>query len=178
MAHSAQIEFTVSLKQLLPLFFEKTRVLDIGSQDINGNNKIFFLDPEYTGVDVSAGNNVDVVCRGHEFNSDSLFDVVCSTECFEHDPFWNKTIDNMYRLLKPGGLFFFTCASDGRDEHGTKRTAPNPADWVQYEWEDYYKNLNEEDIRSVWNIESMFSVHQFIYKPGACDLYFYGIKRP
>ena len=178
MAHSAQIDFTISLKNMLPFFFKNVRVLDIGSQDINGNNKTFFSNPDYVGVDVNEGKNVDVVCKGHEYKSDKPFDVVCSTECFEHDPFWKDTINNMYGLLRPGGLFFFTCASDGRDEHGTKRTAPSLEDWIQHEWENYYMNINENHIRSVWDVEEMFSVCQFMYNPGSCDLYFYGVKAP
>ena len=178
MAHSAQIEFCTGVKNLFPEFFKNKRVLDIGSQDINGNNRIYFLNPDYVGVDVSPGNNVDVVGPGHTYKSNKLFDVVCSTECFEHDPFWSQTIRNMYDHLKPGGLFFFTCATDGRDEHGTRRTAPSDSDWTQHEWEDYYMNLNEQHIRSVWNVETMFSVSQFLVNPGACDLYFFGIKMP
>ena len=27
-------------------------------------------------------------------------------------------------MLKPGGLFFFTCGGSGRVEHGTRRTTP------------------------------------------------------
>lgn len=179
MAHSAQIDFCLDVKKSLPIFFTKRmRVLDIGSQDINGNNKMYFVDPDYIGVDISPGKNVDVVCSGHEYDCDKAFDVVCSTECFEHDPFWDKTINNMYRLLKPGGLFFFTCAGDGRDEHGTKRTCPSNEDWVQHEWEDYYMNLNEKLVRSVWKVEEMFSIFQFIYNESAKDLYFFGIKTP
>jgi SAM-dependent methyltransferase len=179
MAHSAQIEFCMNVKELFPMFFKNKTVLDIGSQDINGNNKMYFENPKYIGVDISPGKNVDVVCAGHEYDSDIRFDVVCSTECFEHDPFWDKTLNNMYRLLKPGGLFFFSCAGDGRDEHGTRRTCPSDEDWVQHEWEDYYMNLNENLIREkCWAVENMFSHHQFAYNEGAKDLYFFGIKMP
>lgn len=179
MAHSAQMDFCYEVKSILPAFFNNKSVLDIGSQDVNGNNKIYFTNiKKYVGVDISPGKNVDVVCAGHEYDTDYRFDVVCSTECFEHDPFWDKTINNMYRLLKPGGLFFFTCAGDGRDEHGTRRTCPSDEDWTQHEWEDYYMNLNEKLIRGVWDVENMFSVCQFMYNPGAKDLYFYGIKMP
>jgi SAM-dependent methyltransferase len=179
MAHSAQMDFCYQIKNIFPMFFKNVRVLDIGSQDINGNNRIYFENIDYVGVDVFDGKNVDVVCPGHKYDSDKRFDVVCSTECFEHDPFWNETLNNMHRLLKPGGLFFFTCAGDGRDEHGTKRTCPSNEDWTQHEWEDYYMNLNEDIIRkSCWDIEKLFSSHQFIYNPGAKDLYFFGIKLP
>jgi len=179
MAHSAQMNFCYLLKNMIPALFKNVRVLDIGSQDINGNNKIYFENIDYVGVDISEGKNVDVVCPGHKYDTDKKFDVVCSTECFEHDPFWDQTMNNMYRLLKPGGLFFFTCAGDGRDEHGTKKTCPSNEDWIQHEWEDYYMNLNEKIIRkNCWDVENLFSIHKFIYNPVAKDLYFFGIKLP
>lgn len=179
MAHSAQIDFCNQVKSILPVFFDNKSVLDIGSQDVNGTNRMYFTNlTKYVGVDISPGKNVDVVCSGHKYDTDFRFDVVCSTECFEHDPFWKETLNNMYRLLKPGGLFFFTCAGDGRDEHGTRRTCPSGEDWVQHEWEDYYMNLNEKLISEVWDTYNMFSTFEFIYNPGAKDLYFYGIKMP
>ena len=40
-------------------------VLDIGSLDVNGNNRCHFIEPrEYVGVDVGPGANVDVVSLG------------------------------------------------------------------------------------------------------------------
>lgn len=177
MAHEAQKKFVEYVKEQVPCFFYKVRVLDIGSRDVNGNNKIHFPCSDYTGVDVSPGKNVDIVCFGHEFNSEEKFDVTISTECFEHDKYWYKTLENMYNLTKPGGLLMFSCATTGRPEHGTKRTCKDE-DWCQDEWEDYYLNLTESDIRCVFNVDKQFSVSQFITNKVDCDLYFFGIKIP
>ena len=67
MAHPEQRTFMTYVKEKFPEKFINCRVLDIGSLDINGNNRYLFTDYKYIGVDIGAGNNVDVVCRGHEF---------------------------------------------------------------------------------------------------------------
>jgi len=46
------------------------------------------------GIDVGEGPNVDFVCKGHEFSSDEKFDIVVSTECFEHDMYYKETLKN------------------------------------------------------------------------------------
>lgn len=175
MAHRQQIEFCNSVKQRFPDKFNNVSVLDIGSLDINGNNRYLFENYTYIGVDLGEGNNVDVISRGHEYDSPELFDVVISTECFEHDEFYGLTIENMYRLLTPGGIFIFTCATEGRPEHGTRRTSPADAPFVA-ELNDYYKNLTEKDIREVIDVDARFSEYQFSSRINPCDLYFWGIK--
>lgn len=175
MAHREQMQFCTYVKNKFLEKFENCRVLDIGSLDINGNNRFLFSgDFEYVGVDIGEGKNVDIICRGHEYKSDVLFDVVMSTECFEHDEFYDLTLQNMYLHLKPEGVFLFTCATTGRKEHGTKRTSPEDAPFVT----DYYKNVTEKDVREVLNIEELFSDFQFISRTTAPhDLYFWGIKK-
>lgn len=179
MAHVQQQEFFKRLKDKFPERFQNCSVLDIGSLDINGNNRFLFENYIYVGVDVGPGPNVDVVCKGHEYKSDILFDVVISSECFEHDMFYPQTIQNCVSLTKPNGMFTFTCASTGRAEHGTRRVNPHDAPLLNEmeEWADYYKNLTEEDIRQVIDVESIFSEYYFQYNPAGYDLYFWGIKK-
>ena len=179
MAHPQQVDFCRKVKQLFPEYFENVRVLDIGSLDINGNNRYLFDEYKYVGVDVGPGKNVDVVSKGHEYNSDEPFDIVISSECFEHDMYYPETIKNCIRLTKSNGLFTFTCASEGRPEHGTRRTRPQDSPLLaEYgEWSDYYKNLTEEDIRDVFNPDEFFSEYYFEYNSQAFDLYFWGIKK-
>jgi len=175
-----QVEFCRLVQNLHPHFFSNRLVLDIGSLDINGNNSIFFKNCLYLGIDLMLGKNVDFTSKGHELMfPDACADVIISTECFEHDMFYEKTLKNIVRLLKPGGLFFFTCATTGRHEHGTRRTTPSKAPLLEHfaEWADYYKNLEEADIRKVLNIEDIFSEHQFSVGTVSCDLYFWGIKK-
>jgi SAM-dependent methyltransferase len=105
------------------------------------------------------------------------FDVAISCECFEHDPHHIKTIENMIRLVKPGGLVVFSCATTGRKEHGTTRSEPQSSPLtVGLGW-DYYKNLEEKDIREHIDINKHFSEYQFSNNLNVFDLYFYGIKR-
>jgi SAM-dependent methyltransferase len=179
MAHHAQQNFFLKVKSLFPERFNNCSVLDIGSLDINGNNRYLFSDYSYVGVDVGNGPNVDIVSKGHEYNSFELFDIVISSECFEHDMFYKETIKNCIRLTKPNGLFTFTCASTGREEHGTRRSKPQDAPLLNdnEEWGDYYKNLTEDDIRDVIDIENTFSSFYFEYNPSVCDLYFWGMKK-
>lgn len=179
MAHVEQKVFFSKLKNKLSERFNNCSVLDIGSLDINGNNRFLFENYTYIGVDVGNGRNVDVVCKGHEYHSEELFDIVISSECFEHDMYYSETIKNCVKLTKPKGLFTFTCASTGRSEHGTNRTKPEDAPLLNgYEdWGNYYKNLTEDDIREIINPDEIFSEYGFEYSPTACDLYFWGIKK-
>ena len=179
MAHIQQQDFFKRLKNKFPERFTNCTVLDIGSLDINGNNRFLFENYEYIGIDVGNGPNVDVVCKGHEYNTNKKFDIVISSECFEHDMFYTETIINCVNLTKSNGMFTFTCASTGRAEHGTRRMGPQDAPLLQdYDnWGDYYKNLTEEDIRKVINVDDTFSEYYFEYNAGSYDLYFWGIKK-
>ncbi|OIQ79889.1 methyltransferase domain protein [mine drainage metagenome] len=180
MAHPQQIDFCNTVKQLHPHFFNNRLVLDIGSLDINGNNQYLFDDCLYLGVDLFPGKNVDFAIKGHELNlPDQSIDVIVSTECFEHDQFYALTIKNIVRMLKPGGLFFFSCATTGRPEHGTRRSKPMDAPFIQEfgEWCDYYKNLEKSDILAVLDCDSIFEKYAFSIGAETCDLYFWGIKK-
>lgn len=48
MAHKAQITYCNQIKQLYPEYFIGKNVLDVGSMDINGNNRYLFTDCNYT----------------------------------------------------------------------------------------------------------------------------------
>jgi len=178
MSHPQQQNYLRSIRDKFPDKFSNCFVLDIGSLDINGNNRGLFQECKYTGIDIGPGNNVDVVCKGHEYRSDQLFDIVISSECFEHDYYYTETLVNAYKLLKPGGLLLFTCATTGRAEHGTTKS---DSSWASPHtttmWGDYYKNLTEEDIREVLPPESLFSQFEFRVDSSSYDLYFYGIKK-
>jgi SAM-dependent methyltransferase len=179
MAHPAQQRFFLRVKEQFSNRFSNCRVLDMGSLDINGNNRFLFDNYTYIGVDIGEGKNVDVISKGHEYKSNEKFDIVISSECFEHDMYYRETLLNCYDLTKSGGLFTFTCASEGRPEHGTRRTSESDAPFLMdYEmWGDYYKNLTEKDIREIFNCDEYFSQYYFEYNPIEKDLYFWGIKK-
>lgn len=177
MSHPEQLVFVDQIKQRYPDFFKNTSVLEIGSLNINGSVRQFFEDCFYIGLDVAPGKDVDIVTLGHEFAAaDESFDVVLSTECFEHDPHWQKTFLNMFRLCKKGGLVVFTCATTGREEHGTTNNLPDSSPLtIQLGW-NYYRNLTEQDFY-LFNLHKRFSHYEFSVNHEHHDLYFYGTKR-
>lgn len=168
------------LKQHFPRFFNGIRVLDVGSADINGNNKTLFNASDYVGIDVLPHKNVDVVSIAHEYNAPKWsFDVVCSTSELEHDKYWKETLLKMVELLKPGGMLWFTCASR-RGEHGTKKANPNDSLTVQLpdeEWNNYYRNIRKEDVQNVLDLDKIFSEYEMEYSKDDMFLKFWGIKR-
>jgi SAM-dependent methyltransferase len=178
--HDQAKRFTEFVKSILPDYFSNKIILDVGSGDINGNNKFLFDTCEYHGNDVIQAPNVTIVSKTKDLPfENNTFDTIISTECFEHDPEYAKSFLNIYNILKPNGLFFFTCASTGRAEHGTRRTTPNDSYGTIGELDDmsdYYKNLTETDLNEVLNLNDSFSVWDTYYNDESKDLYFVGIK--
>lgn len=171
MSHDQQMNFVASVKAAHPEHFVGSRVVEIGSLNINGSVRQFFDAPaQYVGCDLGEGVGVDIVCPGHELpHADGSFDVAISCECFEHDRHWKKTFQKMIDLVRDGGLVIFTCATIGRPEHGTSRTSPADAPFTN----DYYCNLEEKDFLE---FKSFFKSHEFSNSQWPCDLYFWGIK--
>jgi len=179
------------VREKFPESFRGTRVLEIGSYNVNGTPRAFFEQCEYTGLDLLPGPGVDVVGVAHEYDlPDASVDVVLSCECFEHNPYWAETLGWMVRVLRPGGLCVITCATTGRPVHGTWSTDADGRaaheQWVtlpnaQCErpgWDrDYYRNLTEADFRSVLSIGGAFTEYVFEIDTNHCDLFFWGRKR-
>ncbi len=97
---------------------ESLRILDLGSQDVNGSYRSLFLEPawNYIGLDMAAGNNVDIVLRTpyvwNEVASNSA-DIVISGQAFEHIEYFWITMLEIARVLKPGGLSCIIAPSSG-----------------------------------------------------------------
>ena len=175
MAHTAQRVFFEMVKSVYPEFFHDTKVLEVGSLDINGTVRDFFDRPaEYLGVDVGPGPGVDLVVSGADYDGpDDHYDITISAECFEHNPVWRETFANMVRMTRPGGLVVFTCAGKDRPEHGTSRSdiGSSPLT-VALGW-DYYKNLEPEDFTDEDWAELDYKFHENTHD---YDLYFVGVK--
>jgi SAM-dependent methyltransferase len=170
MSHGQQLDFVRSVKDQFPEYFKGTKVLEIGSLNINGSVRQFFEPDQYIGCDLGEGAGVDIVCEGHELPyANESFDVVISCECFEHDKHWEKTFQKMIDLARKGGLVIFSCATIGRPEHGTTRTSPADAPFTN----DYYRNLREEDFDQ---FKSSFDSYRFSQCLSPRDLYFWGLK--
>jgi len=173
--------FTMFVKKTLSDFFANKRVLDVGSGDINGNNRYLFDNCHYDGNDVIEANNVTIVSKTKDLPFvNHLFDTIISTECFEHDPEYAESFVKIHNMLKPGGLFCFTCASTDRPEHGTRRTSPGDSYGTignLDDMSDYYKNLTAQDVNDVMPFIQLFSAWDTYYNDASKDLYFIGIKK-
>lgn len=174
MAHNEQRQFIQKTKDHFPEFFNNVQVIEVGSLNINGTVRDFFTEPKsYLGLDLIEGKDVDMICKGKDYTPDFLVDTVISTECFEHDKDWKETFQNMIDMCMGGGLVIFTCASEGRHEHGTTRTSPADSPATT----DYYENRVKKDFEEAFDINSIFKKSLFEYNPVTCDLYFWGIKK-
>jgi len=169
--HQQQIDYINSVRNRFPDDFISVRVLDVGSQDLNGNNRQFFTNCDYTGLDIGQGNNVDVVAPVHEYaqNKKPIFDVVISGEMLEHDCHWQESIKAMYKLLKRGGLLVITCATTGRPEHGTSKINATDSPYTN----DYYRNISENDMKEAIK-DLRFGTSEIVIN--GHDLYFCGRK--
>ena len=104
---------TPSVKYFLDIHLRSlprgSRVLDVGSFNVNGKPDAMGLD--YVGLDMRDGPNVDVVCNAHHLPfGDAEFDGVVCAETLEHDDEPLRTLAEIRRVLKPGGMFLMTVA--------------------------------------------------------------------
>lgn len=172
MSHAQQLNYL----QLVKRHFIQSpgKVLEIGSYDVNGSVRGVFDGSDYTGVDLIEGPGVDVVGSGHDVALPTeAFDVVLSSECFEHNPYWQATLVNMHRMVKNNGLIVVTCAGRGRVEHGTSRTNPLSSPGTHAMGSEYYLNLRPMDFESL-DLQSMFQ--QWHVCAMGTDTYFVGWK--
>jgi SAM-dependent methyltransferase len=171
MAHIEQQQFFEMVKSEFSGHFRNAKVLDVGSLDINGNNRDLFYGCEYIGIDLDDGPNVDLVTECHTAGFPlEFFDTVISGECFEHDRHFVESIKNIVRMLKSGGLFVMTCAGRNRPEHGTTRTETISSPFTT----DFYQNRTEQDFTSIPEFSGMKGL--FFEERNAHDLYYCGVK--
>lgn len=94
-----------------------TRVLEIGSMDVNGGYRPLLgeRDATYTGVDIEAGPGVDLVLEDPSVLpfGDGTFDLVLSGQMLEHSPFFWRTFAEMARVLDKRGVIVLIAPSSG-----------------------------------------------------------------
>lgn len=190
MSHKAQVRFCKLVKKLYPDFFYKKAVVDVGSLDINGNNRKLFKKCYYSGIDLHKGKNVDYVGHAHrilpivsrvmrerieqDYQSQVAWPVstIISTEALEHDCYWKLTLKTIYNHVMSGGLIVITAAGVGRPEHGTTKNAPDMSPGTN----DYYGNISNEMMASVYKPD-MFQDYFLRQHPENKDMQFFGIKK-
>jgi hypothetical protein len=193
MAHKQQKQFCKLVKELYPNHFRNVSVVDVGSLDINGNNRYLFKNSHYKGIDLKAGKNVDFVGLAHQClpaveimlkgllrqafknqitDETRIFDTIISTEALEHDEHFSYTLNVMYTHLKSGGLLLITAAGEGRPEHGTTNNYPDASPGTN----DYYCNVTNEMFIGVLN-PLLFTDFFIRQDKSNNDFQFFGIKK-
>ena len=101
--------------EFVKLFLEKNNIkqktvlevgswLDKGQEDLN-LRPIVAANNKYIGSDMRSGQNVDVVCNGHNLTfADHSMDVVLCLNTLEHDDDPFRTMHEIDRVLKPDGI--------------------------------------------------------------------------
>ena len=85
-------------------------VLELGSREVYGGapRALFTGEHAYTGIDMLAGPGVDKVMNFHDlhrrYKPESVDTVLCLDTLEHDDRFW-LALDQVGRVLKPGGLF-------------------------------------------------------------------------
>ena len=108
-------EIYKAVSNVMPLFSGK--ILDSGCGSMPYKNIILSNNDKvtnYIGLDIESGLNYENVYADFLWDGsimpfeDSSFDVVISTEVMEHVPDPDSYLMEVKRVLKPGGMFFFT----------------------------------------------------------------------
>ena len=122
------------------------RMLEVGSMDLNGTVRMIaevFHPSEYIGIDLEPGKCVDLVLDVKDIVEkfgENSFDVVICSEMLEHVEYWRTAVNNMKRVLKPGGHIYITTRSYGFGYHAY------PEDYWRYSREDVWKMFSDSKI--------------------------------
>ena len=116
------------------------RVLEVGSYNVNGNSKRFFVDrgAAYTGIDIRSGPDVDRVCditdhgdRVVAILGEHLFDLAVCMNVLEHLYRPHTALENISRLVRAGGNVVIVV----------------PLVWDLHDWPHDYFRLNPDFFR-------------------------------
>jgi SAM-dependent methyltransferase len=81
----------------------------VPGQEAISNLRAYFPNKKYVGADMRMGPGVDVVLNLHHIDLPSeSFGTVLMMDTLEHVEFPRKAIDEIYRVLKPGGILLMS----------------------------------------------------------------------
>lgn len=104
-------DFVVDASETLPI---AGPIVEVGSRPAEGQEEMAYLRPlfpgmEYIGCDIQPGDNVDQIEDIHalSFADDSVGTVIC-VETLEHVADPHRGMQEIHRILKPGGVAIIT----------------------------------------------------------------------
>ncbi len=148
--HAEAWEF---LEKYLPSWNDpRFKVVEFGSRDVNGSTRTLLPRVQlYWGIDIESGPGVNEVVDAADWEPNDVYDLVISTETFEHTPQWPKICRTAYEALATGGMFIVTAATDPREPHSAvDGHILTPDD------HEYYENVDP------WTLEFVLRVCGFV----------------
>lgn len=136
-------------RQLTPGQVAGCRVLDVGACDYNGSIRGLIEAwgcGEYIGIDLAPGPGVDRVMDANdlvEVFGEGAFDIVLALEMMEHTPDWRRSLSNLKRACRAGGMIIATAPARGYMYHGY------PHDYWRYEPDDWRELFADCEIVAV-----------------------------
>lgn len=94
--------------------------LEVGSRDVNGQITDLLTGMAYTGVDMEPGGCVTKVVNGHDLKKyfkKKQFDLVLCFDMLEHDDKFWLTVENMKKVLAPGGYLLIGVPARNCPQH-------------------------------------------------------------
>ena len=142
--------------------YEMLRVTELGSytEPEHDSYRSLFKDlkTEYTGVDMRAGPNVDLVMTDPYVIPlpDSSQDLVISGQTLEHVEWFWETMRELARILRPGGLMFMIVPMKGGvHRHPVDCWRFYPDSWAALaRWSNLELLETHIDTRSQWHDHS------------------------
>lgn len=141
--HPTVEQFTERVVKKHGMNTPETRVLIVGSYDVNGSVRPYFNKAQVIGIDIAEGPGVDHVINAHDlakpevvltllpYMNGSGFDVIACTEMLEHDDqFWD-TLRGIGEYLNPGGWLILTARGVRRNGEGMPEHA-YPDDYFRF----------------------------------------------
>ena len=99
-------------------YFNNSKVLELGSLDINGTARDSFSNCEFVGIDKFPGKCVDIVIEAkNTVFTPNYFDVLISMSMFEHDPDWKISLSHNLQWLRSNGFVMLSWGAEGNKHH-------------------------------------------------------------
>lgn len=133
------------IKQLSQEYLQEGKVLDVGA----ANGKLIEIIPDAIGIDLSPRHSD--VREGDITNTDfkdNQFGTIFCLEVLEHmnDEVLNATLEEIYRILKPGGYFIVTTPANEKLEDNLTM-CPKCGEW--FHSKGHVRSFDEFSIRKL-----------------------------
>ena len=151
---------------ILPDMVEDRRVLDVGSADLNGSMRKWFLQQgviEYHGIDIVDGIGVDEILSANDLlerHGSAKWDLILCLEMLEHAEKWQNALYQMKESLKQGGWLLLTTRSPGYPFHA-------PPDYWRFTKEVLREAFSDLQAVETWSDPGFFvSETTYALQPG------------